>query len=371
MSHCALSSKKFPYAGSHNRRIPSFTYPNPVTAPLFGREHLSGLLLIAALGLAALIASRVFFAMVGVPLSSVLIALLAGLALIPAASKHPGWQSGIGLAAGPLLKLGVILVGFRLSLIDLFNIGTSALPLVLLIIMVTLTVTWGLTRAFGISGRLGSLLAVGTAICGTSAIAATAPALKARPEETAYAIACIALFGLAATLAYPPLFQSLFGDPQRVGLALGAAIHDTAQVTGAALLHEQGWQAGGTLAAATVTKLLRNLSMLAVIPLVVMLHFRVARTSAAVPFPWFVLGFVAAACLRTLGDGVLGPDQADWAGLLSSSRLASELLFAMAMAAIGMSLRPTALKRLGWRPAAVALLAALAAGVAATLWLLY
>lgn len=342
-----------------------------MTHPLLGREHLVGLLTVTLLAVTAMIVSRAVWALTAIPASSVLIALAAGLLLIPAAARQPRWQAGLKLAAGPLLKLGVILVGLRLSMVELVQLGASALPLVGLTIAVALLVTWLLTRALRVSGRLGSLLAVGTAICGTSAIAATAPALKARPEETAYAIACIALFGLVATLAYPALFHTLLDDPRQVGLALGASIHDTAQVTAAALLYEQGWNGDGALAAATVTKLLRNLAMLALIPLVVMLHYRRQAETAAVPFPWFVVAFVATACLRTAGDAILPTGQPDWVGLLSTARLVSELLFAMAMAAIGMSLRPAALARMGWRPALVAILAAVAAGVSALLWLLY
>jgi uncharacterized membrane protein YadS len=95
---------------------------------LLGREHLPGLLLVTAIGGVAMVAGRVLWAWAGIPLSSVLIALLAGLALVPLAARRPRWQPGLKLACGALLKLGVILVGLRLSLAELTAIGAGALP---------------------------------------------------------------------------------------------------------------------------------------------------------------------------------------------------------------------------------------------------
>jgi uncharacterized integral membrane protein (TIGR00698 family) len=301
------------------------------------------------------------------PLSPILLAILLGLALSPLAARQAGWRPGLGLAAGPLLKLAVVLVGLRLSLGELAATGLDALPLVLAVILTGLIVAFALGRAFGIPGRLTALLGVGSAICGASAIAATAPALRAKPEETAYAVSCVALFGLGATLLYPPLLNVLFDDGRSIGMILGAAIHDTGQVTGAALLYEQSFADSGALDVATVTKLLRNLGMLAVIPLVVALYATDgARGRHRPAFPLFILGFIAMAMLRSAGDHWLSAGaETAWQSLLTIVGQASAFLFATAMAALGMSIRLEALKPLGWRPAFAALLTALAIGTVA------
>ncbi|HUG98197.1 MAG TPA: putative sulfate exporter family transporter [Gammaproteobacteria bacterium] len=302
----------------------------------------------------------------GLPLSPIAVAILLGVALSGLARDRPTWDSGLRFATGPLLKLAVMLIGLRLSLGQLGSLGVQALPLVAAALLSGLGLAWLFGRLLGIGSRLTALLAVGSAVCGVSAIAALAPALKPRPEETAYALACVAVFGLFATLLYPWLFGTLLPDGRIVGLVLGAAIHDTAQVTAAALLFEQAAGHPEVVAAATVTKLLRNLSMLVVIPAVAWWALRGAPLAGTRPaFPWFILGFLALAAVRSAGDAVV-PDSRAWQALLDVAALCSTFLFAMAIAAIGMGIRIASLKSLGLRPALLAVLTA-AGMLAATL----
>jgi uncharacterized integral membrane protein (TIGR00698 family) len=328
----------------------------------------------AGLGIAAIVAVLATLVPIGLgavpalatlPVSSVLVAILLGLALAGVARHRPSWDPGLRLAAGPLLKLAVMLIGLRLSLVQLGVLGLQAVPLVLGALVSGLGLAILLGRLFGVGRKLTALLAVGAAICGASAIAATAPALRPRAEETAYALACVALFGLAATMLYPWLLQDWLGDARTIGLVLGAAVHDTAQVTAAAILHEQTFGAGETVAAATVTKLLRNLSMMVVIPGIVWWGLRGERSSGAdTHFPLFVLGFVGFAALRSAGDWLVG-DASWWQTMISAGGHASAFLFAMAMAAIGMQIRIAALRALGLAPAAVALATAIGMGATA------
>lgn len=301
------------------------------------------------------------------PLSPILLGILMGMALGRMAEHRPAWNEGIKLAAGPWLKFAVVLIGLRLSLGEMLATGAVALPVVVGVIATGLVTAWLLGRVLGVEKRLTALLGVGTAICGASAIGATAPGIRARPEEIAYAVACIALFGLIATLVYPPLFQWLLGDARLVGLALGGAIHDTSQVMGAAALHAQVWPGGGTVEAATVSKLLRNLAMLAVIPTVIAMAGPATPGGKHLPrFPLFILGFIAMAALRTTGDAWL-PASLDgvWQQILAGAKQLSLFLFAMAMAALGMGVRPGVLCQLGWRPAVMALVCAVFVGLTA------
>ena len=305
----------------------------------------------------------------GWPLSMMMIALLLGLTLAPVAARRSHWLPGLEVARGSVLKLAVILIGLRLSLVELTQLGLAALPLVVLAIVLGLGLTLALARLLGIDRRLATLLAVGTAICGASAIAATAPALQARREEICYAIACVALLGLSATLVYPVLLPVLLDNPTAVGLVLGASIHDTAQVTAAASLHEQAWAVEGTLAAATVTKLLRNSAMLLVIPALLWWALRDQPSAQAkVPLPLFILGFLALSVVRTLGDLAWGAEQPAWQWLIETTAWLSTFGFAMALAALAMGIRPDDLRRLGWKPAVVAFVAALAVFMLALLW---
>ena len=303
------------------------------------------------------------------PVSTMLIAILAGLALSGVAARQPGWTPGLALAQGPILKLAVALIGLRLSLVELGHLGIDALPLVVVVVLLGLLLAFVLGRLAGAGPRLTALLAVGTSICGASAIAAAAPGLRARGEEIGYAIACIALLGLTATVLYPPLLHRLFDDPVTIGLILGVAVHDTAQVTAAAVLYEQVSGQEGTLVAATVAKLIRNAGMLVLIPAVIWFASRRERDGKArVALPLFIVAFIGLSGLRTLGDAWLGRDHALWQGAIELVGHFSLFAFAMAMAALAMAVRPAELKAIGWKPAVAAVIAALGMLALAITW---
>lgn len=293
------------------------------------------------------------------PLSMMLVAILAGLVLAGPSNRRPAWKPGLDLARGPILKIAVALIGLRLSLSDLGQLGAEALPLVLIVVLVGLSVTLLLARLAGAVPRLGILLAAGTSICGASAIAATAPGLKAKSDEVCYAIACIALIGLSATLLYPWALNRLFDTPEQIGFVMGVAIHDTAQVTAAAALHEQAWNAEGTLVAATVAKLLRNAGMLILIPGLVWAYSRRHEGgSAKVSLPLFIVAFILLSGVRSGVDTLLGPDHALWHEILGVVARISMFAFAMAMAALATTVQPSELKAHGWKPAVAAVVAA-------------
>lgn len=303
------------------------------------------------------------------PVSTMLIAILAGLALSGMAARQPGWMPGLALAQGPILKLAVALIGLRLSLVELGHLGMNALPLVIAVVLLGLLLTYVLCRLAGAGSRLTALLAVGTSICGASAIAAAAPGLRARGEEIGYAMACIALVGLAATVLYPSLLHRLFDAPVAIGLVLGVAVHDTAQVTAAAVLHEQISGQDGTLVAATVAKLIRNAGMLVLIPAVIWFASRrEGDGKARIALPLFIVAFISLSGLRTLGDAWLGRDHALWQGGLELVGHFSLFAFAMAMAALAMAVRPAELKAIGWKPAVAAVIAALGMLALAITW---
>jgi uncharacterized integral membrane protein (TIGR00698 family) len=304
------------------------------------------------------------------PVSMMLVAILAGLAMAPAASARPHWQPGLELARKPIMRIAVALIGLRLSLVEAGLLGWQALPLVLGAIGLGLAVVLLLARILGTPGRLAALLAVGTAICGASAIAAAAPGLRAKSEEVCYAIACVALIGLAATLLYPALLQNVLIDSTLVGLALGAAVHDTAQVTAAAVFHEQTWQGTTTVTAATVSKLLRNLAMLIVIPIIVWSFTRTENGERSLPpLPLFIVAFLALSGVRTLVDHWLGSDQATWQTIIEWAGHLSLFGFTMAMAALAMNIRFKDFRALGWKPAMIAVIAAAAMLGWSLLWL--
>jgi len=314
------------------------------------------------------------------PVSPILLAILLGM-LVRNLFRLPAWsEAGVRFALVRILRLGIVLLGIRLSLAEAGAIGLRALPVIVASVGIALwLVTW-VSRRIGLSPRLGTLIAAGTGICGATAIVALAPVIRARDEETAYAVACITLFGVAAMLAYPFLAHALFaGDGFRAGLFLGTAVHETAQVAGAGLVYQEYFGDAQALDTATVTKLVRNLGMLAVIPLLGFLYQR-GHAEPGVRMPWygmvplFVLGFAAMSLLRTLGDlgeqafGVI--PAAQWQDLVAGLKDLAEICLGVAMAAVGLGTSLKGLREIGLRPFAVGLVSALLVGVVSLLLIL-
>jgi uncharacterized integral membrane protein (TIGR00698 family) len=264
-------------------------------------------------------------------------------------------------------------LGIRLSLTAAGAIGLAALPVVVACIAAALLLVTWLSRRVGLPGRLGVLIAVGTSICGNTAIVATGPVIGADDDEMSYAVGCITVFGLLALVAYPSLSQLLFvGDAHLAGLFLGTAIHDTAQVAGAGLMYLQQYDTAAALDTATVTKLVRNLFMLAVIPLMAVVYNRgegsgrAATTKFSQLVPLFVFGFIGMTALRTVGDMGDQPfgflSHATWeAGVAWVSSTANWCL-AVAMASVGLGTSFSKLSKLGLRPLAIGLVAAVLVG---------
>lgn len=202
------------------------------------------------------------------PISPILIAILGGLLVRNTVGVPAIYELGLSLCLKRILRIGVALLGIRLSLLAAGATGLVAVPIALATIATALLLVTWLSRVVGLPPRLGLLIAVGTAICGNTAIVATGPVIDADEDEVSYAVACITLFGLFALIVHPFIAHALFsGDGHLAGLFLGAAIHDTAQVAGAGLLYAQQFGDTTALESATVTKLVRNLFMVAVIPL--------------------------------------------------------------------------------------------------------
>lgn len=307
------------------------------------------------------------------PISPILVALLLGLILRNSIGLPTVYESGLKFCLKYVLRLGIMLLGLRLSLVAVGEIGLIALPIILCCITTALLVVSWINRALGLPRRLGTLIAVGTSICGVSAIVATGPVIDAEEDEVSYAVACITLFGLVALFFYPFLSHALFhGDPRLAGMFLGTAIHDTAQVAGAGLMYQQQYHAPDALNTATVVKLVRNLCMAGVIPLMALLYHRGneagtgARPKWHQAVPGFVIGFLILAALRSLGDLgsrpllVLSPGA--WKHALGDADAVSGWCLTTAMAGVGLGTGLSKIRSLGWRPLSVGLAAAALVG---------
>ncbi|MDO8672907.1 MAG: putative sulfate exporter family transporter [Dehalococcoidia bacterium] len=320
--------------------------------------------------------------------SYITMAIILGLVVRNVIHVPEAFRPGVGFCLRKVLRLGIIMMGIRLSIFDAAQIGAWGIPIVLVAITTGLVVTTCFTRLIKLPERLGVLIAVGTGICGVSAIAATAPAIGAKDEEVAYAVANITVFGIVAMFFYPYIAHYIFGgNAVMAGLFVGTSIHDTSQVTGAGLIYDQVFSSGAkpsVAEVAVITKLVRNIFMALVIPLMAVIYARrlasQGKSGGKVAsmwslFPYFILGFVMLAAVRSLGDAGLGRgalalglwDSEAWQAITSSIAGWATYVLAAAVAGIGLGTGFETIKGLGVKPFFVGLLSALAVGAASIL----
>jgi uncharacterized integral membrane protein (TIGR00698 family) len=306
-------------------------------------------------------------------ISGIMMAILLGILVSNVFRLPEAFRTGIRFSVVHVLRLGIVLLGIRLSIVEAGAIGLKALPVVVGTVVAAIAIVTYVSRRVGLTDRLGTLISVGTSICGATAILALSPTIGAKEDETSYAVACITLFGVAAMLVYPFGAHWLFGgDPFAAGMFLGTAVHDTAQVAGAGLVYQEAFGDAQALDVATVTKLVRNLSMLAVIPVMAVLYHRRSAQGGSAPrwytmIPLFIIGFAAMSLLRTVGDlgdrafGVFEPQQ--WKAIVGFTKQAATYCLAVAMAAVGLGTSIHGLRRIGLKPLMVGLFSALLVGL--------
>lgn len=294
-------------------------------------------------------------------ISPITLAIIGGLFLRQFFDYFSVFDDGYQYCIKKLLKIGIILLGMRLSFLQMLDVSFASVLIVIPIIILTITSVLTISKYLKIQRRLSILIAVGTSICGASAIAAASPAINAKKEEMSYAIANITLFGLFSMICYPYFANIIFPENSfAVGLFLGSAIHDTSQVTGAAMIYDQVFMSSDVLNIATVTKLLRNTAMVAVIPFLAIKFtssdHKIKRSRNIFKlFPMFILGFIFFVFLRSLGDffflegkyifGHLNTD--NWMKSISILSFLSKFLLTTSMAAIGLSTNLRVLKNMG------------------------
>lgn len=293
--------------------------------------------------------------------AEVTVAILLGAVVAALAGPRIGpLDPGLGFAAQRILRVGIILLGARLSLNEIARIGLPATAIILATMAISFTVVLVVARLVRVDSRLAILLAVGSAVCGNTAIVATAPVIGARAREVAYAIATITLFGTLAVFLYPAVGRAFAVDEPTFGLWSGVAVNDTSQVIATSAAY-----GSDALDVATVVKLIRNALMAPLLLMIAVAWRGASQDSAGSPgsvrrgarraVPLFVLGFLALAGLRTIG--LIGPDQA------TALDAAARVCILVALAAVGMSIRIGELRELSWRPLAVGFSVALAIGL--------
>lgn len=263
-------------------------------------------------------------------------------------------DDGVNWSKHHLLRLGIVLYGFRLSLQHIASLGISGLIIDALVLTTTFILACYLGKTlFGLDDKTVYLIGAGSSICGAAAVLATAPTVKAEGDSVAIAVATVVIFGTIAMFLYPCLYHlTVTGDylpvsPQIFGVYIGSTVHEVAQVVAAG--HSISPEVENT---AVIGKMLR---VMLLAPFLILLGGHLQRRNRSIEtektplaFPWFAVGFIAVAGFNSLQ---WLPDT--WLTVLNQI---DNLLLAMAMGALGVTTRFSAVRRAGVKPLLLALL---------------
>lgn len=296
-----------------------------------------GILFTAALATPAWFFGKLF-PIVGSPILGILLGMLL------ASWKRPALlDNGIQYTSQKLLQYSIILLGFDMNLFNVFTVGRQTITLMTFTLMAVFLTAFVIGKALRIDGKTSTLVGVGTAICGGSAIAATAPVIHADDSNVAHSISTIFLFNVIAAFIFPFFGHVLDMNDQNFGFWAGTAINDTSSVVAAGYAFSH---AAGNLA--VIVKLTRTLM---IVPVTLILAFYTSRKRIASEntdysitkiFPWFVVGFVVASIINTFTFMPQG------AGELLAQ--AGKFVIVMAMIAIGVNTNLVQLVKSGAKP---------------------
>lgn len=298
------------------------------------------------------------FPVVGGPVFGILLGMVIAL----------GWKNrdktktGIAFTSKKILQYAVILLGFGLNLAQIAQVGAQSLPIIVSTIATALVVAFVMSKVMGVPGKIATLVGVGSSICGGSAIAATAPVIKAEDEDVAQAISVIFLFNVIAALVFPTLGSMLGLSNEGFGIFAGTAVNDTSSVTAAAAAWDGMHPGANALDQATIVKLTRTLAIIPITLVLALWGMRKERKQALSQegtgglgnfslkraFPMFILWFLVASVVTTV-CALAGVDVAVFAPLKELSKY----FIIMAMLAIGLNTNLVKLVKSGGKPIAL------------------
>lgn len=256
-------------------------------------------------------------------------------------------KKGLGFASKKILQWSIIALGGGLSLTQVYKVGMSSLYVMIFTLSTAFILAFGVGRLMGIPIKLTSLIGMGTAICGGSAIAAISPIIEADDEDIAYSISTVFIFNVIAVLLFPALGHLIGFSDKAFGLWAGTAINDTSSVVAAGYSFSSAAGAYATIVKLTRTTMIIPISLIFA-AVVAVRKKKEANKSGEVNysfkkiFPWFVLWFLTASLLNTVGiiNGQL-------AGIMTE---AGKFFIVVALSAIGLNSNLKQMLKTGFKP---------------------
>ena len=267
------------------------------------------------------------------------------------------WVPGIQFCSKRVLRIGIILYGFRLTFQNVLDVGLPAIVIDAIVVAVTIGGGILIGRLLKMDRGITLLTSVGSAICGAAAVLGTESAIRVKPYKTAVAVSTVVIFGTLSMFLYPIMYRlGLLDELGNTGVAIytGSTLHEVAHVAGAGNAMDPT-DALGIAGKATITKMIRVM-MLA--PVLVIMSFALAKSKGKgksggkgkITIPWFAFGFIGIICLNSLLQYLLGVDSVKEIPLNGTIEYIDTFMLTMAMTALGADTSIEKFKQVGAKP---------------------
>ena len=257
-----------------------------------------------------------------------------------------------------ILQLAIVLLGIKISFTQLASVSIQSLGIIIVTILLILLTYLALSKLWPIQKEVSKLLAIGTSICGVTAIMVSSSVLKSKDYEVGTAVLIVVLWGSLAVLVYPFFIEWYFISDLAKGIFLGVGIHDTSQVLAAAMVHGDLYQNNKVIEIATITKLLRSLFLALLVPSLFFFKNRIERnTSKSLSIlgyiknsiPLFVISFIILIIIHAIADNYY-LNSITWINILEILENVITILFGLALTALGASINLKKILSQGYVP---------------------
>ncbi len=321
---------------------------------------LQGVLFIGVLSVAAFLLAQTS-AMKAVSFSPLIVGVLIGMVFANTfyAKMPASWLSGLKICTKQILRTGIVLYGFRLTLSEVIAVGLPAIVVDTIIVTGTLLLGVFLGRMMKMDSDTALMTATGSAICGAAAVLGAEPVVRCESHKTAVAVSMVVIFGTLSMFLYPLMYRAglLSGlSDTAVAIYTGSTLHEVAHVAGAGNAMDPS-DALGIAGTATITKMIR---VMLLAPVLVVMSFALACArrrkglqtgeKSKITIPWFAFGFIAVICLNTLLQHMVGAASVKEIPLNGTIELIDTFMLTMAMTALGATTGLDKLRATGSKP---------------------
>ncbi len=331
---------------------------------MFSRKNrgntLHGVLLIALFSFAAFYIAEVPI-MKELSFSPLIVGIVLGMIYANSLRNHlpETWVPGIKFCTKQILRAGIVLYGFRLTLTQVAAVGLPAVVIDSLIVVSTIFIGIWFGRILQMDKETSLMTATGSAICGAAAILGAEPVVKCEGHKTAIAVSTVVIFGTISMFLYPLMYRAgildALGDTG-VAIYTGSTLHEVAHVAGAGNAMDPS-DALGIAGTATITKMIRVMMLAPVLVVMgLVLSSKSNKTTNGneekrkITIPWFAFGFIGIICLNTLLQSILGVESIKDIPLNGTIEYIDTFMLTMAMTALGTDTSIDKFKQAGAKP---------------------